>query len=395
MNPPEPMQPFHAFPLGVQGPERATRVAIVSTQRRWHGGEEQALLLAEGLRRRGHTCAIFARRGGKFAERLREEGFPVFTFAGRGRSPQALWSLRKTLAEFSPEILHYNDPHAMVAAGIASTGLAIPVRLAARRVDFRLKSVSLYRLFCDSMICVSRAVAEICREAGYPADRLHLVHDGVDPARMLSGNRDVGRRSLQLSDHHQLLLCVAKLTEHKGHQYLLDAMPAVVRRHPEVVLALAGEGELRDELEAQVQRLGVESHVRFLGYRNDIPDLMAAADRMVVSSHMEGLCSSIIDAMLIGCPVIGTRAGGIPDLLSHQNSSLGWLVPPRDSDALANAVTDSLESPEQSIEFARLARERAWRDLTHESMVNRTISIYLTQSRRACSASMHQLAPAA
>ena len=172
-------------------------------------------------------------------------------------------------------------------------------------------------------------------------------------------------------------------------------MPAVVRRHPEVVLALAGEGELRDELEAQVQRLGVESHVRFLGYRNDIPDLMAAADRMVVSSHMEGLCSSIIDAMLIGCPVIGTRAGGIPDLLSHQNSSLGWLVPPRDSDALANAVTDSLESPERSIEFARLARERAWRDLTHESMVNRTISIYLTQSRRACSASMHQLAPTA
>ena len=275
MNPPDCMKQFHAFPLGVQGPERAIRVAIVSTQRRWHGGEEQALLLAEGLRRRGHTCAIFARKGGKFADRLQVVGFPVFTFSGRGRSPQALWSLRKALARFAPEILHYNDPHAMVAAGIASTGLTIPVRLAARRVDFRLKSVMLYRLFCDNMICVSQAVAEICREAGYPAERLHLVHDGVDPARMSAGNRNVGRRSLQLSDQHKLLLCVAKLTDHKGHQYLLDAMPAVVRRHPEAILALAGEGELREELEAQVQRLGLETHVRFLGYRTDIPDLMA------------------------------------------------------------------------------------------------------------------------
>lgn len=389
------MNDIFDYPLGVRGPEPGSRVAIVSTQRGWHGGEVQAWLLAEGLRRRGHACAILAREGGQFADRMRSHGFAVKTFRGRGRLPDAQRTLRKSLWEIKPDVLHYNDPHAMVAAGVASWGLGIPLRLTARRVDFPLKSVLLYRFFCDGMICVSRAVAQICRDGGYPSHRLHLVHDGVDPSRMQAGDRRTGRESLRLSENHNLLLCVAKLTDHKGHRYLLDAMPTIVARHPDVVLALAGDGALRPQLEDQARRLGVESSVRFLGYRTDIPDLMAAADRFVVASHMEGLCSSIIDAMLIGCPVIGTRAGGIPDLLHDTANDLGWLVPVRDPQALAAAVNESFDRPQQARERAARARERAWREFTHQSMVNRTINVYQNCLRLSRPTASHQLAPAA
>jgi glycosyltransferase involved in cell wall biosynthesis len=357
------------------------RIAIVSTQPHWHGGEVQAALLAEGLRQRGHRCLIIARRDGEIATRLASQRFPVATFAGRGRSPVALWQVRRFLRGFRPDVLHYNDPHAMRAGGYASIGLQIPVRVAARRVDFRLKSVGSYRAFCDGLICVSRAVADVCRSAGFPDSKLHLVHDGVDPLRMQAGDRLRGRQSLSLAEDRKLVLCVAKLTDHKGHRFLLEALPTVVRQHPDLVVALAGDGKLRPELESQAGQLGLSNHVRFLGYRSDVHDLMAAADVLAVPSHMEGLCSSIIDAMLSGCPVVGTCAGGIPDLMGCPTSEAGdaeygWMVPPRNPPALACVLSRVLDSPDVARDRAEAARRRAWDQFTNASMVDQTIDVY-------------------
>ena len=259
--------------------------------------------------------------------------------------------------------------------------MQIPVRVAARRVDFHLKSVGCYRTFCDGVICVSRAVLDVCRGDGIPADKLHLVHDGVDPLRMQTGDRLRGRQSLDMSGDQQLVLCVAKLTDHKGHRFLLEALPAVVRRHHDLVVALAGDGKLRPALEKQMRELGLSNHVRFLGYRNDVPDLMAAADVLAVPSHMEGLCSSIIDGMLAGCPVIGTRAGGIPDLMGEPTDDIGgtefgWMVPPRDPKALAETLTRVLDSTESVRDRAEAARRRAWHRFTDASMVDQTIDVF-------------------
>ena len=173
----------------------ALTIALVSTQRLWHGGEEQARLLAVGLRGRGCRCVVLARRGGKFAERMAAEGIEVEEFSGGGRSLTALRQIRRTLRRIRPDVLHYNDSHAISAAGVTSLGLRIPVRVAARRVDFPIRSPRQYRWFCDGVICVSHAVAEVCRQGGIPDRLLHVVHDGVDPARARSGDRrgDAGR----------------------------------------------------------------------------------------------------------------------------------------------------------------------------------------------------------
>ena len=82
---------------------------------------------------------------------------------------------------------------------------------------------------------------------------------------------------------------MAKLTDHKGHRFLLEALPAVIQKLPNVVLALAGDGELHEALRRQADRLGVFA-VRFLGFRHDVPDLIQAADLFVLPSHLEGLC---------------------------------------------------------------------------------------------------------
>ena len=354
-------------------------VALVSTQERWHGGEEQARLLALGLRGAGGRCAILARRGGAFARRMVAAGFEVTEFLANGRSPWALWQIRRHVRRIRPDVLHYNDSHAITSGGLASIGQKIPARIAARRLDFDVRWPARYRMLCDRVICVSRAVADVCLRCGIPQRMLRVVHDGVDPARVASGCRERGRRALGAADDDTLLLCVAKLTDHKGHAFLLDGMPAVLQAEPRALLLLAGDGELREELEGRARRLGIERQVRFLGYRDDVPDLIHAADLFVFPSHMEGMGSTLIDVMLAGIPIVTTTAGGIRDVTGSDDPRVeptAWAVPPRNPPALAAAILEALASPERRAQHADRARRRALALFTADHMVEATLGVY-------------------
>ncbi len=159
-------------------------VALVSTQRRWHGGEEQARLLAVGLRQRGWRCVIFARRGGDFAERMAAEGFETVAFAGGGRSPAALWQIRRALRRLRPDVLHYNDSHAMTAAGLAALGLHVPVEN--RRPAGRFSAALAPAL---SLVLRSRGVRVAGSPAGMPRGRTARGHAPRGTRRRRSGPR--------------------------------------------------------------------------------------------------------------------------------------------------------------------------------------------------------------
>lgn len=372
---PEP-RPLNPAPIDCGQP---LHVALVSTQQHWHGGEEQGRLLALGLRRRGHRCTILARAGGAFARRMTAEDFEVLEFSGDGRSPWALLQIRRHLRRIRPDVLHYNDSHAITSAGVASVGQKIPARIAARRVDFFVRRPIRYRMLCDRVVCVSRAVVEACRRSGIPEPMLRVVHDGVDPSRAASGDRQRGRRSLDAADEDKLLLCVAKLTDHKGHRFLLDAMPAVVNAEPRVQLLLAGDGELRSTLEELAERLKIQRRVRFLGYRDDVPDLIHAADLFVFPSHMEGMGSTLVDVMFAKTPIVTTSAGGIPDVTGSGDAGTeptAWVVPPRDPAALSAAIIDALASPHRRAERADRAYCRAQSLFTADHMVEATLDVY-------------------
>lgn len=355
-------------------------IAHVSTQRGWHGGEEQARLLCEGLRKRGHRNLIFARHDGQFAERMLTDGFDVHRLSGSGRGLAAIWQMRRAWKAVRPDVVHFHDPHALSGGGLAAYGLSIPARIVARRVDFPIRSTWRYRHLVDRVIAVSNAVANVCRTSGVAADRIRVVLDGVDPQRAHSGDRARGRASLGIDDEIRLLLTVATLTDHKGHTYLLQAMPHVLESLPEqkIVLALAGDGELRDTLEAEARQSGIERLVRFLGFRNDVPDLLKAADLFVLPSHMEGLCSTLIDVMIARTPIVTTRAGGIPDLVDQRGSDppVAVLVPPRDPMAIARAIETVLRDPSALKDLVIAAERRALSLFTDEQMVEGTLSAY-------------------
>ncbi len=356
-------------------------VALVSTARDWGGGEDQALLLARGLCELGHRCVVLARAGSALAQRMAGDSLEVYTFPGRGRNVAAWRANRRVLRRVRPHVLHANDAHALWAAGLASLGLGIPLRVAARRVAFPLRSALPYRVLAEVVICVSQAAAHECLKAGLHPERLRVVYDGVDPARVRSGDRQRGRQALGIAQTERVLLTVAKLADCKGHRYLLEAMPAVLAQHPEALCVLAGDGELRRELELLAEALGIAHRVRWLGFRRDVPDLIQAADVFVLPSHTEGLCSTLIEAMLAERPIVATNAGGIPEALGASPNSTeaptAWLAPGRDAPALARAILSALDAPPaERAHRAAQARCRAETLLTAQRMVTGTLEVY-------------------
>jgi glycosyltransferase involved in cell wall biosynthesis len=352
------------------------KIALISTQPGWYGGERQLALLASGMRQRGHECVIAARADGALLRHLNDEGFETLAIRGRGRSPVVLWQMRSWLKRFGPDVVQFNDSRALTSCGLASFGLKIPLRVATRRVNFPIRSAVRLEYLSDVVICVSGAVRDACLRAGIPANRLQVVHDGVDPAAFHRADARSARRLLGIGEDENLLLTVAKLAESKGHRYLIDALPRVLATIPNTVLLCAGDGPLRGTLEKRVRDLGMSRHVRFLGFRLDVADLLAAADLMVMPSHTEGLCSAIIEAMFAGCPIAASRVGGISELLTTPESCHAWLFPPRDSGAIASTIIHAIRAKSECGRLSLCARAAAFERFTAQTMIAKTLSVY-------------------
>src|SRR5690606_27552765 len=151
-------------------------------------------------------------------------------------------------------------------------------------------------------------------------------------------------------------------------------MAQVVRAVPEARLVILGEGELRGALEQQVSDLGLERHVLLPGFRRDVLSLMKSCDVFVLSSVMEGLGTSLLDAMACARPIVGTNAGGIPEVVV--DGETGHVVPPRDADALADALIDLLTNDERARAFSAAGFERVRTRFSVARMVADTLAVY-------------------
>ena len=360
------------------------RILLFSSQATWGGGEEQLRLLAEGLANSGWTVLTAAPAQSRLARSLAEVGQAVTALPGRGRDPRAWWQLRRILQDFRPRILWMNDPHAILHGLVAAFGLRL-VRVGARRTIFPLRSGRLYRWGLHCVVCPSRASAEACQAAGIPASRIAVIHDGVDPRRLASADRQRGREKLRQlvnlslqADSAVFIIHVGKLTPAKGQDDLLEAFAGVASAFPKSFLVLVGEGEQRPALEARIHTLGLDGRALLAGFREDVLDLMAGADLFVFPSRQEGLGGAVMEALLLGLPVIASTAGGIPELFEglQDKSSVVRLVPPDDVTALRDALAQSLQlDPSARCGWGERARAYACERFAASRMVEQTAAL--------------------
>ncbi len=166
---------------------------------------------------------------------------------------------------------------------------------------------------------------------------------------------------------------MAALTGHKDHATLVEAMALLRPRCPEARLVIAGEGELRPALEAQVRDCGLGDRVVFAGFRRDLDRLLPAFSVFCLSSRLEGLGTSLLDAMAFGLPVVATAAGGIPEAV--EDGVTGRVAPPRDPAALAEALADVLGDEERRRAYGAAGRRRFLERFTADHMVEETLRV--------------------
>jgi len=182
------------------------------------------------------------------------------------------------------------------------------------------------------------------------------------------------RRERGFTDKHKLIGIVGRIFPIKNHALFLDAAARIAARDTAARFVIVGDGVLRQRLENQARELGIDNRVLFTGWRTDLPSICADLDVLVVSSDNEGTPVSAIEAMAVGCPVVATRVGGLPDLID--DGLTGRLVPPRDAVALANAVLDLLQSPTAAREIGTNAREFVRQRFTVERLIGDLDRLY-------------------
>ncbi len=349
------------------------RILHVDTASGWRGGQNQVLLTACGMAARGHAVTLACRAGGLLESRARSAGLAVRPLRFRGDLwPPAVMGLARILRETGAEVAQLHDPHAVSSGFLAATLAGKSRLIATRRVDFGLPGYFSRRKYaaCQRIIVVSRAIASVLETHGLPTDRLCLVYEGVPDRPPQTG----GRAALGIPEGVPVVGNVAALTDHKDHVTLIEAAARVRARIPGVWLVIVGEGERRDHLQALARERGLHERCLFTGFRSDLDRLLPAFTVFCLSSHLEGLGTSLLDAMAFGLPVVATAAGGIPEAVD--NGRTGRVVPVRDPEALAAALVEVLTDPERGRTMGAAGRHRFLERFTADRMVEATLRVY-------------------
>ena len=358
---------------------RPLRIAHIDTGLSLRGGQRQMLMLAKGLRQRGHDQTIACLEGSKLEDCLRREGFRLLALPAHDPGHAfgtLLW--RQQLESSIPQILHAHDGRGQTLAFVASMGLSVR-RVASRRVTFLPSDRWTYRLkygyTCHAVIAVSENIRELSVQAGVPRERITVIPDGIELPAQLPGTAERLRlrASWRCHDEDFLVGMLGASTPEKGRDVALEALTMLAGKLPRARLVLAGgEGDVKSEPASP--KAGAENgQMVRLAPIEDLARFFPGIDLFVMPSKSEGLGSSALWAMAFGLPVVATRVGGLPEIVVDDET--GWLIPPDSPRALAEAIVMASRDPGKRAQFGRNGRRRA-EGFSADIMVGRTEDLY-------------------
>ncbi|MDQ2164186.1 MULTISPECIES: glycosyltransferase [Vibrio] len=275
---------------------------------------------------------------------------------------QAYWQAVKFIRKFQPDVMHSHMVHANIFSRLLCLTSPIPRLICTAHSNneggkLRMLAYRLTDKLCDLTTNVSQEAVDtfVAKKATKP-ERIVALHNGIDLVKFSFKPiaRKRCREELGLNANQTLLLAVGRFTEAKDYPNLLRAFAQLVKRQPNVKLAIIGKGELSASIEALIEQLELKSYVVLLGLRFDIVDWMSAADLYVMSSAWEGMPMVLLEAMATERVVIATDCGGVREVVGDY----GYLVPPRDSEKLANSIEQALAlSPQERRTLGENARK--------------------------------------
>jgi glycosyltransferase involved in cell wall biosynthesis len=323
------------------------RVLFLSTSMGMGGADQQLLSAAQQLRVQGYAVLVVSLTPlGPMGLQARSLGIPIESLEMRRGvpDPRGLLRLIRLVRQWKPDVLHSHMVHANLMARVLRLFVRVPILVSTihnihEGGRLRMVASKMTNGWVDHMTIVSEAAADrFVSEGIVPRTLLRVIPNGIDTDRFRNlppGTRQSIRRSLGI-EHEFVWLAVGRFVLAKDYPNMLHAFAGIHEQYPEAVLLLVGRGALQGETEALVQSLGLSRVVRFLGVRQDVPEIMSAADGYVMSSEFEGMPIVLLEAASAGLPIVATSVGGNAEVV--RNGESGILVPARDHEGLAGAM---------------------------------------------------------
>ena len=340
----------------------------------FRGGEKWMLTTAEELSTRGHRVVVSGRPRSRWIEYSRARGLPTRTMPMRGDlDPYGMLRHLGMLSGERFDVVCLGFEKAVRLCGF-------PARLQNRSAIISRKGLPLmydrvlyrfaYRHIVDRILTPSHDLKRmLCEHPWIASESVDVVHNGVRvPPRPAEDEILRIRRELGVPEDVRVIVTAGRFSPQKGFSYLLDALPKVLQSFSDVHLVLIGEGELRGDLEHQIERLNIRDRVHLPGYRRDVPRLLGASDLFVLPSLYEGLPNVMLEAMAAGIPVVATSVNGVPEVV--EDGVCGRLIPPKSGRHIESALCEFLGSWDRAREIGEAGRRRVESAFTVERMVD-------------------------
>lgn len=353
------------------------KVLHVETGRHLYGGALQVCYLIEGLAGRGVENVLVCTRGSQIAQ----TGAPFATVESIPISGDLdlLFPLRllRLIRSHKPDLVHVHSRRAAdLWSGLCARLLSVPALLT-RRVDnpewppFARFKYGTY----DRIVSISEGIRQVLLSEGLAPDGVTLIHSVV-PFEKYQQQRD---REWFASEFNipaaaPVIGVIAQMISRKGHRFLLEVMPRLLNRFPDLRVLFFGQGPLQDKLKNHVAELGLEGVVGFAGFRKDMPKILPCLDLVVHPALMEGLGVSLLQAAAAGVPIVGSRAGGVPEIV-HEGVN-GRVVEPGNVEQLHDAVGELLADRALAQLMGEAGRDLARREFAVDTMVERYLNLY-------------------
>ncbi|MEZ5536109.1 MAG: glycosyltransferase [Thiolinea sp.] len=354
------------------------KILHVETGQHLYGGAKQVAFLLDGLQELGVENVLCAPKNSAIALQTEAKNIPCRTTDSAGDLDwHFFWQARRIMKQEKPDLVHLHSRRgADVLGGIAAKTLGLPCVLS-RRVDNREPGwvVKLkYRLY-DHIITISRGIQTVLLDEGVAADKISCVHSAVDLALYQHpASREEFRQTFGLPEQVFSIGIIAQLIKRKGHRYLLQIVPELIRRHPDLRILVFGKGPLDAELKLYVQEHDLQNHVIFTGFRDDLERWLGCLDLVVHPADIEGLGVSLLQAAAAGVPIIASRTGGIPEIVRHEQN--GLLTAPGDETALLEAISRLVSEPETRHSMRQAAQNIVTEHFSLQHMIEGNYAVY-------------------
>ncbi len=370
------------------------KIAHIDSGKSWRGGQAQVFLLLKGLKNLDTESILFSPPDSPLTQKTSELDIKVFPIPLRNEwGIISALKIKKIIEKENIDLIHVHDAKSQSIAWLTSFFLKnIPI-ISTRRVDFGVGKhfFSRKKYINDKVyyIAISNGVKEVLIKSGVNPSQITLVHSGIDIQKFDSVRDKVFQDSLRdkkknrnifpsdwgIRENDIIIGNIASLAEHKGQRYLIEAAEKIVKSRDDIKFIIVGEGEERRNLEILIDQYNLKNKFYLAGFQKNIGDWLSTFDIFVLSSHLEGLCTSILDAMLLEVPVIGTNTGGVPDII--ENDKTGLLVPPRDSDSLYKSILKLISDNELRKRLISFSLNMVKENFSDKKMVEGTYSVYM------------------